>query len=81
VLDGEAGVHFVHRVVELPSENIAFVLDRESGIYDSTLRRDHDRNDNRALGADRKSLIQELFLENFSGGRFVLRCDLLDENG
>jgi hypothetical protein len=26
-------------------------------------------------------LVQELSLENFSGGRFVLRCDLLDENG
>jgi GWxTD domain-containing protein len=35
VLEGEDGVFFVHWVIELPPENIAFVLDRETGVYGS----------------------------------------------
>jgi GWxTD domain-containing protein len=36
VLENDGGVYFVHWVIELPPENIAFVLDRETGIYGST---------------------------------------------
>jgi GWxTD domain-containing protein len=36
VLEGEGGVAFVHWVIEIPPENIAFVLDRETGVYGST---------------------------------------------
>jgi GWxTD domain-containing protein len=35
VLEGDGGVSFVHWVIEIPPESIAFVLDRESGIYGS----------------------------------------------
>jgi len=35
VLEGDGGVSFVHWVIEVPPENIAFVLDRESGVYGS----------------------------------------------
>jgi GWxTD domain-containing protein len=35
VLEGEAGVSFVHWIIEMPPENIAFVLDREKGVYGS----------------------------------------------
>ncbi len=36
VLEGDGGVTFVHWVIEMPPENIAFVLDREKGIYGSS---------------------------------------------
>jgi GWxTD domain-containing protein len=35
VLEGDGGVAFVHWVIEIPPENIAFVLDRERGVYGS----------------------------------------------
>ena len=35
VLEGDGGVSFVHWVIEVPPENIAFVLDRERGVYGS----------------------------------------------
>ncbi|MGH9336899.1 MAG: GWxTD domain-containing protein, partial [Vicinamibacteria bacterium] len=34
-LPGPGGTSFVHWVIELPPENIAFVLDRETGVYGS----------------------------------------------
>jgi GWxTD domain-containing protein len=36
VLGADGGVSFVHWVIEIPPENIAFVLDRETGLYGST---------------------------------------------
>jgi len=36
VLEGDGGVSFVHWVIEIPPENIAFVLDRETGVYGSS---------------------------------------------
>ncbi len=36
VLEGDGGVTFVHWVIEMPPENIAFVLDREKGVYGSS---------------------------------------------
>jgi GWxTD domain-containing protein len=33
VLEGEDGVSFVHWVIEMPPENIAFVQDREKGVF------------------------------------------------
>ena len=36
VLEGDDGVSFVHWVIEMPPENIAFVLDREKGVYGSS---------------------------------------------
>ena len=36
VLEGDGGVTFVHWVIEMPPENIAFVLDREKGAYGSS---------------------------------------------
>jgi GWxTD domain-containing protein len=36
VLEGEEGVSFVHWVIEIPPENIAFVQDREKGLYGSS---------------------------------------------
>ncbi|HEY7697787.1 MAG TPA: GWxTD domain-containing protein, partial [Vicinamibacteria bacterium] len=35
VLEADGGVSFVHWVIEVAPENIAFVLDRESGVYGS----------------------------------------------
>ncbi len=35
VLEGDGGVSFVHWVIEIPPENIAFVLDKERGVYGS----------------------------------------------
>jgi len=35
VLEADGGVSFVHWVIELPPENIAFVLDKETGVYGS----------------------------------------------
>ena len=35
VLEADGGVSFVHWVIEIPPENIAFVLDRETGVYGS----------------------------------------------
>jgi predicted negative regulator of RcsB-dependent stress response len=35
VLEGDGGVSFVHWVIEVAPENIAFVLDQESGVYGS----------------------------------------------
>jgi GWxTD domain-containing protein len=36
VLQADDGVSFVHWVIEMPPSNIAFVLDRDTGIYGST---------------------------------------------
>lgn len=36
VLQGDGGTFFAHWVIELPPENIAFVLDRETGVYGSS---------------------------------------------
>jgi GWxTD domain-containing protein len=35
VLEGDDGVSFVHWNIEMPPENIAFVLDRQKGVYGS----------------------------------------------
>jgi GWxTD domain-containing protein len=36
VLESDDGVSFVHWVIEIPPENIAFVLDQDTGVYGST---------------------------------------------
>ncbi len=36
VLEGEGGGSFVHWIIEIAPENIAFVLDRQSGVYGTT---------------------------------------------